>query len=175
MLRGDSPKMLLPWYRGFKGSIIPVGNSKSYDVHGTLLKCEEELTFKVKELPIGSWTSPYKEFLESYAVGHADASRKPFIKDILDNGTENDVCFTFTITQEGYSQLKSAGFYKKLKLSSSIATSNMVLFDSRGCLRKYEDTNEILAEFFTIRLEHYQKRKTFILKELRQESLRLNN
>lgn len=175
MLRGNAPEPLHPWYRGFKGNIIPVGNSKSYDVHGTLLKCEEELTFKVKELPIGTWTSPYKEFLESNAIGHADAAKKPFIKDILDNGTETDVCFTFTTSEEGYSQLQSAGFYKKLKLTGSIATSNMVLFDSQGRLRRYADTNEILSEFFTVRLDLYHKRKAFLLKEMRQEALRLSN
>lgn len=175
MIRGDEPDFLHPWYRGFKGTIIPVGNSKSYDVHGTLMKCEEDLTLRVKELPIGTWTSPYKEFLESHAIGHADASKKPFIKDILDNGTENDVCFTVMTTQEGYKQLETGGFYKKLKLSGSIATSNMVLFDSQGRLRRYDDTREMLVEFFSMRLNVYQKRKVFILNEMRHEALKFDN
>ncbi len=175
MLRGDSPKEMIPWYRGFKGKIVPVGNSKSFDVHGILMKCEEDYTLKIKELPVGVWTSPYKDFLESNVIGHADAAKKPFIKDILDNGTENDVCFTITVDAEGFAQLKADGFYKKLKLSGSVTTSNMVLFDHQGRIRKYETTNDILAEFFTVRFDLYEKRRLYLLQELRLEELRLEN
>lgn len=175
MLRGERPSDMLPWYRGFKGQILPVANSKSFDVHGILMKCEEATTLKIKELPIGLWTQSYKEFLEANAIGHADAAKKPYIKDILDNGTESDVCFTINVTQEGYKMLASSGFFKKLKLSGSVATSNMVLFDNEGRIRKYEHTSEILEEFFHVRLDLYKKRKTYLLKELRDEELRLSN
>lgn len=175
MIRGDAPVEMLPWYRGFKGSIVPVGNSKSFDVHGVLMKCEEENTIKVKELPIGTWTSPYKEYLESFVVGLADASKGPFIKDIIDNTTEVDVSFTISMTPGGYKQVMSNNPFKKLKLSSSVTTSNMVLFDSDGRLRKYESTNEILQEFFVLRLDLYKKRKAHMLSVLNLDALRLTN
>ena len=175
MIRGDEPVEMLPWYRGFKGTIVPVGNSKSFDVHGQLVKCEEDCTLKVKELPIGTWTSPYKEFLESNVVGLADASKNPFIKDIIDNTTEVDVCFTISTTATGYSQLMANNPHKKLKLTSTVATSNMVLFDSDGRLRKYETTSEIMREFFAVRLDLYNKRKAHMLKVMRLDALRLSN
>ena len=50
-----------------------------------------------------------------------------------------------------------------------MSTRNMVLFDSKGKIKKYEDTKEILKEFYKIRLSYYQKRKDALLAKIGKE------
>ncbi|PXF40486.1 DNA topoisomerase 2 [Gracilariopsis chorda] len=163
---------LLPWYRGFNGQIIPVGNSKSYDVYGVLRKSQD--TFKIEELPVRSWTSPYKEFLESQTIGYPNA-KGPFIREFQDDCTENKVCFTLKTTPEFAKELSLPSAYKKLKLSSTISTSNMVLFDKEGRIRKYDTPRDIIKEFYETRFEMYVQRRRHTLEELGKELLCLDN
>jgi DNA topoisomerase II len=177
MLKGESPDDLIPWYRGFQGSIIPVGNAKSYDVHGTVLRGESDDVYKIRELPIRTWTTPFKDFLESAVVGGPDSGSKQvsFIKEYSDQGTENKVSFTVMFTPEAAAEAANGGIYKKLKLSGSVSTSNMMLFDAEGRIAKYEDTSAIFNEFFGVRMTLYAKRRAFLLGELQSELECLDN
>ena len=60
-LNGDAIKPLSPHYNNFKGEIVPEGNGKgSYLTRGII----EEVSSKeavITELPVGTWTSNYKE------------------------------------------------------------------------------------------------------------------
>jgi len=51
----------------------------------------------------------------------------------------------------------------------------MVLFDHLGCLRKYETVEEIMREFFDVRLSMYGKRKKFMEGTLGAEACKLSN
>lgn len=172
LMNNEQMDDLLPWYRGFNGHIIPVGNSKSYDVYGVLRKSQD--TFKIEELPVRSWTSPYKEFLESQTIGYPNA-KGPFIREFQDDCTENKVSFTFKTTPEFANELSLPSAYKKLKLSSTISTSNMVLFDKEGRIRKYDSPRDIIKEFYDTRYEMYERRRRHILEELGKELLCLGN
>lgn len=44
--------------------------------------------------------------------------------------------------------------------------TNIVLFDSKGKIWKYENVNQIIEEFYVVRLDAYQWRKEFMLKLL---------
>jgi len=66
-------------------------------------------------------------------------------------------------------QLKEPGDMKLLKLSSTIRTSNMHLFDGNGRIRKYDSIREIEDEHFNIRKSLYEKRKNHQLKVFRHD------
>lgn len=53
--------------------------------------------------------------------------------------------------------------------------SFQVLFDALGCLRKYETPQDILKEFFELRLERYAIRKAWLEGMLTAESDKLNS
>lgn len=173
LLRGEQLVPVLPWYRGFEGAIVPVENAKSFDVYGKLRKGANN-SFKIEELPIRSWTTPYKEFLESSIIGSSDA-KAPFVKDFQDNGTENKVLFTITTSAEHASELCTPAAFRRLKLASSISTSNMVLFDGEGRIRKYETPEEIIQEFYSTRHKLYIQRRLHLLSELEKDLLCLDN
>lgn len=70
-----------------------------------------------------------------------------------------------TLTEAGKAAIKQLGLEKAFKLSASVATSNMVCFDVEGKIKKYDSPEEILEDFFDIRLRYYQKRKAHLVDE----------
>lgn len=50
-----------------------------------------------------------------------------------------------------------------------------VLFDRNGCIRKYNNVEEILREFFDLRKELYKKRKDYLEGMMAAESLKFDN
>jgi DNA topoisomerase-2 len=62
---------------------------------------------------------------------------------------------------------------KLFKLQKILTLNNMHAFDSNGQLKKYNNTNEILDEYFQQRIDMYAKRKQSILKCSRQRHQRL--
>ncbi|CAH8259763.1 unnamed protein product [Arabidopsis lyrata] len=70
---------------------------------------------------------------------------------------------------------RQEGFLKKFNLTTTSATSNMHLFDKEGVIKKYATPEQILEEFFDLRLEYYEKRKEIMLKNLELELLKLES
>ncbi|KAL8547760.1 hypothetical protein ACS0TY_007189 [Phlomoides rotata] len=58
---------------------------------------------------------------------------------------------------------KAEGLQKKFKLTISIGTTNMHLFDPNSVVKKYDTPEQILEEFFDLRLEFYDKRNKSML------------
>ena len=50
-----------------------------------------------------------------------------------------------------------------------------VLFDSYGCIKRYSSAEEILKEFYDVRLRLYKKRKDYLTGMLSAESAKLTN
>ncbi|KAJ4733624.1 DNA topoisomerase 2 [Rhynchospora pubera] len=67
------------------------------------------------------------------------------------------------------------GLEKRFKLTTSITTTNMHLFDENGVIKKYDNPEKILEEFFHLRLEYYAKRKKVLLDNLELDLLKLDN
>lgn len=63
LMAGEEMVPMMPWWRGFKGTIKKVGDHK-YDVTGIVRKINDT-TVEVTELPIHKWTQSYKAELEA--------------------------------------------------------------------------------------------------------------
>lgn len=50
-----------------------------------------------------------------------------------------------------------------------------VLFDAASCIKRYTSVDEILREFFDLRLKYYEKRKEYMEGMLSAEALKLAN
>lgn len=75
--------------------------------------------------------------------------------------TDTTAHFQLVMTQHGMKVIETEGLEKGLKLSSLLSTSNMVLFNAHGKLRKYSTPEEILEDFYDVRYTYYQKRKVY--------------
>ena len=83
--------------------------------------------------------------------------------------------FTVQLNESNLRKILDNGIHKEFKLQTQMSTSSMVLFDHKGVLRRYESVNEILREFFPVRLEFYVKRKKYYEGMLEAEASKLEN
>ncbi len=70
-----------------------------------------------------------------------------------------NVHFVVTLDEKSMIKAEEQGFHEFFKLTSKINTSNMMAFDFDGKIKKYNSPEEIIEDFYPIRLAWYQKRK----------------
>ena len=68
------------------------------------------------------------------------------------------------MTASGLAEAEKKGLTEFFKLTGKVNTSNMMCFDAEGMIKKYHSPEEIIEEFYPIRLAHYQKRKVSVNK-----------
>ncbi|CAB4268140.1 unnamed protein product [Prunus armeniaca] len=175
LLNGEAMVPMDPWYRGFAGTIEKTVKESgvSYTVCGVIEE-GNETTVRISELPIRRWTQDYKEFLESISQGN-DKAKDPFIEGFTQHSDHSTVDIIVHLPEENLMAARQEGLLKKFKLTTSISTSNMHLFDPKGVIKKYDTPEQILEEFFHLRLEFYEKRKKVLLDNLEMELLKLEN
>ena len=174
--------LIEPYYQGFKGTIYPCDEQcNKYVIKG----CYEILgndKIRVTELPIGTWTQDYKEFLEqrlntnSGSVKTGNTNKEELIKDFKDNSTDLNVEFEITFYPGQMSKLllekhdyNIEGIEKYLKLYCIQSTTNMHLFNEKEQLRKYQTVYEIIDAYYAIRYDYYAQRKDYIILKLNAE------
>ena len=174
LIDGKIPKIPQPWYRGFNGRIEPTSVG-SYITRGRIEYINDG-TLRITELPIGSWTERYVEFLNKISVERGKETAKNFIRTYTDNSTETQVDITIKINplninkwrnkfgKDGVSELEN-----RLKLTSTIGTSNMHMFDENCKITKFYNVESIIEKWFTIRKEIYIKRRDYLLNQLKKE------
>lgn len=163
-------KQIHPWYCGFNGKIEE--DSDKYKITGIIKKIDDT-TLNITELPIHCWTQTYKEYLETLITG--TDKTPPFIKDFKEYHTDTSVDFLITLSPENMRKAEAEGLEKKFKLSTTKTTTNMVLFDTNGTLKKYDSVTDILEEFYDLRYECYEKRKDHLLSKIEKELVKLSN
>jgi len=67
-----------PWYKGFKGTVEPFGESR-YMISGEI-SIISDTTVEITELPIGTWTQAYKENVLEPLLHGVDNKVPPMIK-----------------------------------------------------------------------------------------------
>jgi DNA topoisomerase II len=92
-----------------------------------------------------------------------------------DNCTDTKVHFTVSLSKAGIDAAQEKGLSTYFKMQSKINTSNMVLFNAAGQIEKYSCPEHILQDFFNLRLEYYEKRRKFLLKDAELQLQRISN
>ena len=169
----------VPYYEGFKGKIAKIGEHK-YSICGVYEKIGED-KIRITELPVGTWTMPYTTFLEGLMDGTTDKAGKkvaPVIKDFTSLCTEVQVDITVVFPKGKLAELEqsgSDGVEKLLKLSTTVSSTNMHMFNSEFKLHKYTSVEEIIDDFYQVRMATYQKRKDSLIADMRRLLVKLSN
>jgi DNA topoisomerase-2 len=66
------------------------------------------------------------------------------------------------MSEKDVEKVVNQGLMSFFKLTTKISTSNMMCFDAEGKIKKYDSPESIIAEFYTLRLAYYQKRKVAV-------------
>ncbi|CAK9226883.1 unnamed protein product [Sphagnum troendelagicum] len=176
LLKDEPMEPMHPWYKGFKGTIelsATKDTGLTYTITG-IVEQVDDTTLKISELPVRKWTQDYKEFLETMMTV-SEKNKEPFIKDFREHNTDTKVHFELLLSEENMAIALAEGLIKKFKLTTTISTSNMHLFDAGGFIKKYDTPEQILEEFYILRLELYVKRKAVQLENLQYELLKVDN
>lgn len=145
----------IPYYDGFTGDI-----KKDKDDWAIMGKWNfnTKTNVSITELPIGKWTSAFKEHLE-------ELIEKKIVSDYEDTSTDVKV----NIIVDLVSEMKESEFIKTFQLCVKKKSTNMHLFDSNGKIKKFDSPKEIIDEFIPVRIELYTKRKEYQLNELQKQ------
>ncbi|KAL9226457.1 hypothetical protein vseg_002268 [Gypsophila vaccaria] len=176
-----------PWYNKFKGSIQRSTSRKesdtTYIVNGTIevvagdvgeddgdgsANDENDVTLLISELPIRKWTDDYKVFIETL-------QKDGFIKEQTNHNSHEAISFTIVLSKKNYNLALQEGLLKKFKLTTTLSTSNMHLFDENNKIVKYDFPEQILEKFYPLRLKYYSKRKARYLEIYQAELEKLDN
>ena len=179
LLRGEAnpTQTLMPFYRGFKGTIIQIA-PKKYLIKGVYERsAKDKNTITISELPIGTWTDDYKTMLEKELE-----SPKKVIKEYTDMSTDKNVSITVKFYPGQLDKLvankideNTNGLEKHMKLVSSNTSTNMYLFDAEERLRKYECVEDIVKDYYRKRIGMYRDRIAHIIDVLERELCLLSN
>ena len=160
---------ITPYYLGFKGT-IEKAEKNSYVSKG-IYKWIDNETLEITELPIGTWTEDYKEFLENMITSGLNN-----LKYIENHYTSKNVRFILhfnTSVKDKISDKVEALF--KLQSSKNLSINNMHLFNNEGSIQKYESTTEIIKEWAETRILKYYERKMYQIKNLEKEAKVISN
>ena len=165
-----------PYYEGFKGTVTKVQDNK-YLIKGVYVKTGED-KIRITELPIGTWTMPYLVYLDELVDGGVDKAGKklpPVLKDVVNLSTEVAVDITVQFPKGKLATLSQGDIEGLLKLTTTVSTTNMHLFDAECRLHKYLTIEEIIDDFFVTRMKTYQKRKEALICAMEKLLVRLSN
>jgi len=171
-----------PYYEGFTGTISKVNDNK-FVFKGKYERIEPD-KIKVTELPVGFWTEDFKELLNDLQNDKDKDGKKvaPLVKDVYENYTDTTVEFVITFSKGKVQELEAQkaehgfnGLEKMLKLYTTNSTTNMNLFNADDKLQKYDSVNEIIDDYYEVRLNYYDDRKEFMMENLEKELLVLSN
>jgi DNA topoisomerase-2 len=180
---------MAPWWFGFRGAVS--GEGASWTTKGLYEFVDDDAALiRIRELPVGTWTHDYKEFLDKMRADQEEALKtwqsaskkkdgavavgeKPqvWLRDYKNDSNDVDVSFLLEMDPDAYHEARAypKEFEARFKLSSSFKTTNMVAFNAEGRIHKYESVGEILAEFYRVRLAAYGRRKEHELKRMAAE------
>jgi DNA topoisomerase II len=153
-----------PWYLGFKGTISQ-HKEGSYISKG-MYSWIDDVTVEITELPIGTWTDDYKEFLANMV-----ANNSPFLKDFESHYTAKNVRFLLKLHVGAREALDDKAFATEFKLASTknLSMNNIHLYSADGAVQRYTDTTEVARAWACVRIVKYFERKQHQLKTMEHE------
>jgi DNA topoisomerase-2 len=178
-----APIELLPYYEGYEGLVEKIGDDK-YLITGVYEKIGENKII-IRELPIGTWSMPYETFLEGLMDGGVDKQGNriaPTLKDFKSLCSECNVHYEVEFPRGKLEELMddvdehgTDGVEKVLRLTTTIRTTNIHMFDENRKLKKYNTVYEVISDYYAVRMRIYEMRKAYQLAEMEKRLREISN
>ena len=173
-----------PYSEGFTGTIEWNDAEGKYIIAGKY-DVIDATHVRITELPLGTWTDDYKEYLEKCidgGSGNGKSNQTTDIKSYVDMSTDKKVDITVQFAKGAIAKLQGekaqydkCGLEKLLKMYTTHSRNNMYLFDAEEKLVKFDTAEQIMDAFIPKRAEMYAKRKAAQIAQLRNELSVLSN
>jgi DNA topoisomerase-2 len=161
VLNGKKRKKLVPWFKGFTGTVEEGDKPGQWIISGKL-EVLNTTTIKITELPIGTFPDDMKKVF-------LDLKEKQLIKDFDDNS--DDLGYNMSIScPRTTTALDIEELYKMFNLVSR-ESENLTLWTHNDTLRKFSSASEIVDYFASYRIDKYEVRRLALIKEVEEEIL----
>ena len=162
-LKGVTPRTkLLPWFNNFKGS-VRLAEDGRYEILGCIER-DNLTTYRITELPVYTDYAKYCDFLDKLE----ESGTIQTWKDCCDPKT-NELLFEIKTTREFSRNHESIEDLLKVFHLVKPFTEQYNCIDENNRVKEYNSIQEILDDFITIRLRYYNKRKEYLLEELKKQ------
>lgn len=148
-------KYMSPYYKGFNGEITQK-NDDTWEIKGCYELKGSELT--ITEIPLSISISKFYSYLNS--IPNIVKNYTILNTETIDNinvtiTLKDDIC----VNLETYSRQELDDWViKTFKLTSTIKTTNMVLFDDNEKIKTYKNINDIINAWYHVRYKFYELR-----------------
>ena len=139
-----------PCYRGFRGTFERLATGK-WVSRGVAKR--EGKTIRITEVPVGTWLSDYKVFLEQLC-----ADNKIGLKRVEPNYTDTDADFLLHFDSRASCLACDLNADLRLESDKLLSVTNMHALDTTNGVRKYASPAEVAEEHFRERLRAYEAR-----------------
>nr|YP_003970179.1 putative DNA topoisomerase IIA [Cafeteria roenbergensis virus BV-PW1] len=149
LIKGEKYKKIHPYYHKFEGKLKKL-DTTSYQVSGTY-HIDKKNNIVVEELPVGEWTTNYKQFLEKMLDTDTNFTNYD------NNSTDEKILITLKFKNI------PTKLDEKLKMNKKINLTNLHAYTEKGHIQKFKNIDEIINNFYYVRLEGYYNRKKYLL------------
>jgi len=161
---------LVPFVRGFKGSIDIDPRIDTRFVTSGKIESIDSTTVAITELPVGKWNHDFRlNLLRMQDRGQ--------IKSFDDQSTTDKILFVVKLSRRELLKMTTGtgGLLKAFGLTSNLNTGNMNAFNRSGEIVTYDSPDAMVDEFFEHRLELYTKRREFLKLQAKRENEIIKN
>ena len=143
----------VPWYRGYRGTILLEGNTL---ISRGIVKWKSDNSYVLTCLPVGVWNNSYKEKLMKWVL-------EDKIEGYVPDCTATKTWFSVT----GWKSEDGARpTLKEIKAETRENLTNLTLLGTDGLPIEYYNVKAILEDFYQFRLPFFDKRREVIVAEL---------
>eukprot|EP01059_Diplonema_ambulator_P029133 TRINITY_DN482_c0_g1_i1.p1 TRINITY_DN482_c0_g1~~TRINITY_DN482_c0_g1_i1.p1 ORF type:complete len:1405 (+),score=647.89 TRINITY_DN482_c0_g1_i1:43-4215(+) len=168
LINGEEMMELIPWYRGFTGKIKKGKGPGKFISEGVVEKVDSSVV-RITELPVKYWTDDFKADLTA-------KQEKGLIIEFRNHITGDNVDVDVALRPEVLTKLESDGLLLHFfELRDHIFCSNLICFDKSHVLHKYATPEDIVKEWYLVRLQTYIARKKYLIDELTKSCEKLRN
>ena len=158
---------LAPWFKGYKGTIRFNEETKQYESVGNIMQ-NNMTSYTINEIPVETSYQKYIEILDKL-------EEDKVIQDYNDkcDPRTNEILFEIRTTREftrKHQDIES--LYKVFKLVKSLP-ENLNCIDEENHVKEFNTIQEILDKFICLRLKYYQKRKDYLVEEIKNSLIKL--
>ena len=158
---GSVTMVLKPWIKGFHGTVEPVQGANKTWIFAGEHEVKNTSTVEITEIPPSFTYEKYESLLDGLVEKGILHSYEDFSSD--------RVQYLLKFPRQTLLDLQS-----REKLSATLKmreqeTENLTTLDESGKLKIFSRAEDLVVHFVNFRLSYYEKRKTYLLKELDRE------